>query len=448
MKSFKEFFDEEKIEESLIGSIKSKFNSIKRMVIALLSKLKISFGRKKTITIFKSKPLNESLLSEKESTQALYGYHAEFVTVYRLLDLINKNGLAGGITSSDSLTKVEKTGEAAVSVARKRMVRHNLSNGLAKNNKTEFSRNVKSGMILAESIFNDGISGIEDLYLCEFIVSHTGDLLKGISTADAKLTIKKKDSSEIITEILASLKAYKKWNINLSNNTIMSFLHNSGLDEYIPENILAKIKVDQNIRENIHKILKSKNKSEINYNQAKTKIEKLYGTNVFEPVAYEFAKDDNWGYKKDKNVDKDRIEKYNKALQQSYLNYVKISSKTLQEAMMVAHAKNKDAVNNNILQMLGFSENTDDDFYLAVANKDSIQVVSSKTSKKYKDLVNKLRKDFKLIFQYDDKKIGLLVRFEDPNGKLLLKGNISFSKTSSVGSVKTNFWIDFSSLSK
>ena len=95
----------------------------------------------------------------------------------------------------------------------------------------EMTRMESAGTALAKYIFDDMILRGNDYNILQFDIHLTGVEEKGISKSDLILTIGKMSKREIVDHISASLKAYKKSSINLSNNTYISLVKNLFYDE-------------------------------------------------------------------------------------------------------------------------------------------------------------------------------------------------------------------------
>ena len=130
------------------------------------------------------------------------------------------------------------------------------------------------------------------------------------------------------------------------------------------------------------------------------------------------------------------------------------ASKYLKSQITNAYKSDKTVINNAILGLLNIT-NPEDDFYLAViqeigkSKKLKMNVVSSRTSPEYKAIVEKLVSGFDLKFnegKLNNEKISMDMTFVGPDGKIIVKAEISFGCSGSISSTKTNFWVDFGSL--
>jgi hypothetical protein len=482
MKTFKEYLQDQKEMENLDEGIKAwfaaKLKKMKNIAIGALKRLSLKFGGRAVIKISSGSSFSnitecveteffegkkKSGDSDKPARQAYYGYLSEFATVSELVKIINENGFPVHLCQKSSISSIEASNKSAISVAEKRTADFISLNKMDNpKEKAELNRNLEAGKELAKAIFNDGIINIPDLAFCEFTVAHTGELLKKKSTADISLVINKQDDQKVVDEILASLKSYKTWKINLVNNTIVSFLNHTGLDEIIRKEkdgdaLMDRIKADQDIRQNIHGLITKLINSKKTYNECKNEIIKLYSQEVWDIVQPTFQMSNEevikWKYhkpdRKKGEVKGTREKDWDLTLQEAFREWVKTSGITLKNAMKKAHEKHTKEVNENILNLIGFTKGADD-FYLAVKEKNNMKVVSSRTSKAYKKITDSLCEEFKLIFEYVDNKnpdkISLGVKFLTPKNELIIGGEITFSKSGSLSKTKTNFMLDFSDL--
>lgn len=407
--------------KDFIQKIKTLYSRAIALIKAGLSRL--GFGQSVSIK------LSDGKLTEMADAgqQSKLGYYSEYITASELLRLLNDNNLKCEFQGSSKKAAVNKCAKHANDYLK---ILNDITSQLDGSSKDKFiseiGRQEINGKKMAESIYNDAIVVSDDLAFLNFEVVLTGDALKGENKADVVLNITKDSKKDVVDSIMASLKSYKSWNVNLSNTTIMSFFANLGIP--LKGNIANKMKLHQNIRAEIWKYYKANDFKSVSAN---------YGPKVAKVVKPMF---DGQGRKTATQKDKD-------TLQQAYLTYSDIFLKDFIRTFDGLYKKNKKSVNEKMLELLGFDNS--DDFYLAVGNAKNVKVLSNRTSDSYKELVEQLNKNYNLKITYNPKNTSTMtVEFNDPKGNNLIKGTLAFGKTGSTGSTKINYFVDFSKFKK
>ena len=443
---FKEFNLTETTIQSIIATITKTTLKIVNMLISKLSRLK--FGQTTEVMIINSKP--HKVTEASAGSQAKSGYMAEYATCHELTKLIHEQGLMVSYKQGDGQQEVG--GDAvALSEQFKNEYSDNILAGV-KNQKTaqaDIDLQIRAGKAMAKAMFEDAILPAEDLNICMFEVIHTGESMKFETKADAILRVAKLESKEVLDTLKASLKSYKGWSVNLSNTTIISIFDN--LDIKIPDADSKYLKHGQQIRQTLFGIYKAavnnydgKNYKTV-YNKAKQESTKAYGAEIWTPdmemLYSEASIRDGLGISKPTpQITKSALGAAWKAIAPKYLSrYAKV--------LQAGYNNNKTAVNLKLLEMLGIDGN--DDFYLAVHNKgkDTFEVLTSRKSKAYADLLVKFNTGLDVKVSYPpDSTATLKVDFLAPDGEMLRSTNISIGVSGSTGLAKNNWWFPFGDL--
>lgn len=404
---FKTFLNEGKI-SNLLKKTKNNISSFVKKVIS-----SIGFGQTKKIQL--------SAMNEKVSQgmQAQLGYYSEYVTAQEIIKLLKENNISVSLNNSSS--SPYKAISKKVTDYRTRILELD----------PELTPDVKSqeqqGQKMGQSIYSDAINNGEDIILLHFNVILTGDSLKGENKADVVVEITKQDTKEVVDNIMASLKSYKKWAINLANNTLVSFFNNIGVK--LDKQVLSEMKRLSNVRANIWKFYKKDDFAS---------VKKLYGTKVAMSVKPLFkTKFEPRPKNKATDAEKVIIKAGHDVMQREISNY-------FVNILRTEYKKNKTEINKRILILLGFDGS--DDFYLAVKEKEKISVLSNRTSPMYNSMIEKMQSKFNMVIRYNEKSPSVIyMDFYDVNKKKILNSKITVGQTSSTGSSRTNWWADFKS---
>jgi hypothetical protein len=377
MKKFNNLMTE--ISFNFMKPLKNLFNNIVERVRNAVNSL--SFGKKTSVRI-----TMDMLKEDQIDLKSRLGYYSEYVTGYELSKLIEN---AGG-----NLTTERSKPSALKSQMLQKKKELNSANFSVKDKKAlpgEMIRMESAGAALANQIFNDAILNGNDFNVLQFDIHLTGVEEKGISKSDLVLTIGKMDKREIVDRISASLKAYKKTSINLSNKTFISLVKDLFYDQ-----------------------------GEFDTNNTQKFIERFakdYGSKKELDRIYELQ-----GIIKtemDKGKTKDSARKVAKETHGEVIEtIVKIFNRYYKE--------NKEEVNQRVLGILGFEG--DEDFYAAIGETKQ-KVISSRKSEKLRDMLEQLKSDFTLKLERNKQTNNAYISFRSPNGELILDGNITFSDT-------------------
>ena len=366
---------------NLIAKIKSLFSYLKEKIKNLLD---LSFGQKKSIRIDLSKIRNE-ILSEDVELKSRIGYYAEYTTAYNLALLIEKNG--GNLTTARSRPLYLKK---MMNQKKESILSLELNPSDKKKMPEELSRMESSGLILSQTIFEDIRLNEQDYNALQFDIELTGDSQKGSSKADLILTVGKMTKKEIVDRIFASLKAYKTAEINLSNNTPISFFKKIFYDNLETKNIdefIEKFNQDYGSQEDLKKLYSLQN-------IIKTKIQK--------------------------GSSKEKARAFAKTTHPEIIEImVKIFNKH--------YPKFKEEVNNRVLKELGFDGS--DDFYAAIGKGNTQKSISSRQSQEMKQMLDELKNDFTIKFERNKQTNNANIFFYNKDKKEITKAQISFSDT-------------------
>ena len=379
MKPYKSLLTE--LSFNFLKPLKSFFTSVVEKVRNAINSL--SFGQKTSVRI------NMNMLKEDASDlKSRLGYYSEYVTGYELSKLIENAG--GNLTTERSKPSVLK---AQMLQKKKEILTINWKDKDKKSLPGEMTRMESAGTALAKYIFDDMILRGNDYNILQFDIHLTGVEEKGISKSDLILTIGKMSKREIVDRISASLKAYKKSSINLSNNTYISLVKNLFYDEG---------KLDD-IGNNIPKFIKRF----VDDYGSKKDLDRLYALQNF--IKSELAAG--------KSKAKARI-----SSKETHPEVIDILVKLFNKY----YEQNKADVNQRILKILGLD--SEEDFYAAIGEKKQ-KVISSRRSKEMKELLLKLQDDFKLHLERNKKTKNISVSFKSPNDEVILQGTVTFSDT-------------------
>jgi len=392
MKTFKEYYNNtiDTIEELSLSSI---IYIIKNKIKSLFKAL--SFGKKVAIKI----PVG-TITEETIDTKSRLGYLSEYATAMHLAKEIKSNN---GRISSDLVNYLDKEYKKK---------KHDLEQiKIAGNDKAKLQQEIvrmeSAGQVMGKQIFNDIEAHGEDFKLLSFKIELTGDSSKGISKADLVLIVSKDSEKQIIDKINASLKAYKKSSINLSNSTFISLIktifydQSSNLPAKTPEFIMRFAK-DYGSSQELKQLFAQQN---------------IIGTLIKKGLSKQDAR---------------------KEAKLSHGNVIELISKIFRNY----YPKNKKEINERMLKMLGFDG--DDDFYAAIGDSGKQKVISSRKSKELQLMLSKLSKDFTLSVERNGKTNNANIIFKSPNGDIITKATITFADTGGkYAQGKTNAFVDF-----
>ena len=359
---------------------------IKTKILKLLQKLK--FGKKIKI------PLGDYIVNEqKVDLKSRLGYLSEYSTALELSKIIQKS--QGRLSSRSEPEKLQKIYDSKKS----KLVQ-------LKANSSEIQRQETAGQVIAEQIFNDVIIESEDFSLLTFDIELTGDSGKGVTKADLILNVTKDSEKIIVDRITASLKAYKKSSINLSNSTFLSLIKTLFYDDVssLPKRIPDFIE---------HFVEKFGSSDELN---------KLYD---FQGII-------GTEMKSGKTKKQARV-----IAKETHGEVIELISKIFN----THYSKNKEVFNRRMLHMIGFDNK--EDFYAAIGPTGNQKVLSSRRSKELQKLIENLTQGFELSISRNGKNKNASILFKDSEGNVILQATMTFADTGGKNAMgKTNTFID------
>ena len=389
---------------NIIDKIKNIFSFLKEKIKDLMN---ISFGQKKSIRIDVSK-IQSDILNEstERDLKSHIGYYAEFVTAYNLSKIIEDNG--GNLTTSRSQPPFLKD---LMVQKKKTILSLELSPKYKKAVPGELERMELSGQVLSKSIFEDIRLNGNDYNALQFDIELTGISGKGTSKSDLILTVGKMSKKEIVDRILASIKAYKNADINLSNNTPISFLRKvfydnpdawgNSIEKFIPDFVK-------------------------DYGSEK-EMRKLYELQVI------------ISSKIKKGVSKEDARLYAKTTHGEIIE-------TMVTIFNRYYPKHKEEINTRVLKILGFDGA--DDFYAAIGTKKQ-KPISSRQSKEMKEMLDDLNNEFTILFERNKQTKNVNFIFFNKDKKEITKSTITFSDTGGKGAhQKTNIFVKLGKMLK
>ena len=369
--------------------------SLRGLVTSVLKKIRgafrsLKFGKKVKMKI------NMSTMNEQVDLKSRLGYLSEYATAASLAAIIEKQGLKLTARSEpkklmDEYTK--KTNEVKKLGA----------------SQSEINRMDNAGSNMANQIFDDIATNGEDLLTLTFDIELTGDSGKGVTKADLVLTITKDSKNEIIDKIVASLKAYKSSNINLSNSTFISLIktifYDSGAN--LPsksDDFILRFAKDYGSEAELKKL---------------KDLQNIIGTEMKAGKSKEDAR---------------------KVAKSTHGEVIEIIAKIFK----TYYPKHKEEINERILHMLGLDGS--DDFYAAIGEAGKQKVISSRKSKELQKMMDQLSKGFELTIERNGNTNNANLLFKAPNGGVVINAvNITVADTGGKAAQgKTNAFMSFS----
>lgn len=397
MKTFKKYIE---LNEGVFDAIKVVSiwikDKIKNAIKSISSTIEKSFSKLVFGKVIKTKLnyiTNGKALNEAEDNVDLksrLGYYSEFCTSYSLAKLVESNsGNLVGNTSAylkkhkESYKKNKLVGVKFPKIDNKKLV-------------VEIKRQEDSGVAIAKQLWEDIKVSTEDLGFVEFEIVLTGESGKGITKADIEFIARKKSTKEVIDHIEASLKAYKSWTINVSNSTFTSWIINL-IDPELG-GFSNKGSVEKKVGEFI----------------------KIHGLKNQMRKIQDFQSGPNSPAKLKKTIGREKA----KELIDSEGIYSKVRDLMIQ-VFKVEYKKRKSEINSNFVKLLGFDGV--DDLYLAVQTQagGKVDVLSSRTSKAFNNILESLQDDFNIEFEKSTGQVNTSILFY-LDKKLLFKSNFAF----------------------
>jgi|TARA_B110000495_G_C22962812_1_gene564469 hypothetical protein len=397
LKTFKKYIE---LNEGVFDAIKVVSiwikDKIKNAIKSISSTIEKSFSKLVFGKVIKTKLnyiTNGKALNEAEDNidlKSRLGYYSEFCTSYSLAKLVESNsGNLVGNTSAylkkhkESYKKNKLVGVKFPKIDNKKLV-------------VEIKRQEDSGVAIAKQLWEDIKVSTEDLGFVEFEIVLTGESGKGITKADIEFIARKKSTKEVIDHIEASLKAYKSWTINVSNSTFTSWIINL-IDPELG-GFSNKGSVEKKVGEFI----------------------KIHGLKNQMRKIQDFQSGPNSPAKLKKTIGREKA----KELIDSEGIYSKVRDLMIQ-VFKVEYKKRKSEINSNFVKLLGFDGV--DDLYLAVQTQagGKVDVLSSRTSKAFNNILESLQDDFNIEFEKSTGQVNTSILFY-LDKKLLFKSNFAF----------------------
>ena len=390
MKTFRAYTNINDLDESILSFSRNLFSNIKNKIKKTFSKFKSGETVKLKLNFATAgKVLKEA--TEKVDLKSRMGYYSEFCTAYALSKLIKAEGMSLVGNTSDQLKNIRDN------YKKNKLLDRKLNFGKDSTKVPgEIIRMEESGVALAVSIWKDMKQNIEDIEVVDFEIKITGESGKGITKADIELIARKKNSAQIVNHIEASLKAYKDWNINVSNSTFTSWIINLLAPDI--GGFKTKTTVDSKVSEFI----------------------KRYGLEKQMRRIQELQSGENSPAKLKKTIGREEAKK----ILDDQGVYIEVRNLMI-DVFENQYSSRKQEINDNFLKLLGFDGT--DNVYLAVqkgAGK-KVSVLSSKSSEEFNQILSSLKKKFDIEFEKSNKKVNTAVTFK-ADKKVLFKSNFAF----------------------
>jgi hypothetical protein len=384
------FVDEpEYLSEGIFGDV---WKTVKRGFSKLVSFIKNSLSKLKpggvtTISLSSLSGLKEAYDDVTWDLTSRIGYYHEHCVGFEMAKILRDRGL----------DVVNQKGELfRRKLAYRKEIEDNVDLFKAnqqKNISKELTRAEDGAELVAAKIVSE-IENVEDIFLMEFEITHTGTAMMGQAKEDVSLMVRKKDSQEIADEIKASLKLYKQPRINLSNKTFASFI-----------NGVLFPKVD----------LKGK----------KFLAGFMAGHPEWEDLILQMSKhSDQWKETK-RTVDRQEAN----AEINGNRGFQAIRNGILQTIFDKAYANDKAGINKRIIETLGL-DGSDEVYMVIGTEKSNMKVISSRSSEEFKTLYESLKSNFTISFTIpkDPNIVACYMKLTDDKGNLLISTNYSFKE--------------------
>lgn len=369
--------------------------SLRGAITSVLKKIRSAFKSLKFGKKVKTK-ISLSSMNEQVDLKSRLGYLSEYATAASLAEVIEKQGLQLSDRSDPKklMSEYVKKRDEVKKLGAK---------------PSEIKRMEDAGSNMANQIFSDIVTNGEDLATLTFDIELTGDSGKGVTKADLILTITKDSKKQIIDKIVASLKAYKSSNINLSNSTFISLIKTIFYDAGVnlpskSDDFIVRFGMDYGSEADLRKLQEYQN---------------IIGTEM----------------KKGKSKEDAR-----KIAKSKHGEVIEIISKIFN----TYYPKHKEEINERILHMLGLDGS--DDFYSAIGEAGKQKVISSRKSKELQKMLDQLSKGFDLTIERNGNTNNANMIFKAPNGGVIINAvNITFADTGGKSAQgKTNAFMSFS----
>ena len=362
-------FEEYYLIENIFGDFINLIKKTKDRIIKSLKSLfeTLNFGDSIKINFNISKNVKEQdevvNVEEGKDLKSRIGYHIERFCAVSLCKKLEENNFK--LASADLYSKLQNEMENKKSEIIKLFQKDELEKA--------FKIADEQGEALASSMF-ENIQKSTESGICTYNIEVTGKKEKFKSKAD--LIVTKIDGNNLTKQILISIKAYKKWDINFLNSTFISFIKK-----------LMFPNIDGKGMDFVGNLLVSLDNGNLSPNT--TKI--LRRTKEVADFANDFVKK----YKVEKGKGNPKYRKsatdlMNKTMEGGKSRYQIIGDFVIELFNLLYNEKPKD-MNENFIKMIGLNS---EEIYIAVTQKNKTVVLNTSVSKKFQKLVENLKKEF------------------------------------------------------
>ena len=414
MKTFNDYYlingfvnEPEYLSEGMFGNIWKKIKSgINRFITFI----------KNSITDLKSGDVTEisirsltGLREAKDSTWDLtsrIGYYHEFCVGFELANQLRDKVPDNIINQKGTLLRAKTTYRKQIEDNREKFKEKQRPN-IDK----ELLRAEDGAFLVAEKIISE-IASVNDFAFLTFEITHTGTLESGKSKMDVSLMVRKQNvegPKGQIAHIKASLKLYKQPRINLSNKTFASFI-----------NGVLFAHEDKRGKTFLNSFMKGNSKWATLITQMTAHSDQWKETK-----RKQNKEDEKAGIK---GKDRTGRTKANAEIN-SARGFQTIRDGLLKTIFDEAYKTDRAGINKRVVETLGLDEA--DDIYMVIGTKQSnMKVISSRSSKEFKALYEKLKEDFTISFEFpsDPEVKSCYMKLEYPEGTVLLSTNYSFKE--------------------
>jgi hypothetical protein len=391
MLRFKEYLElEEGIFGDILTSVKRGISKFVAVMKNALSKLGFGSEKKFSISSLVGTHISEKILDGGNyDLTSRIGYYHEHCVAYDMARILRETGF-NVLNQPPSLLNKRQSEKDKIS---KNRLRFRLAQ--RKNIDKELKRAEVGAELVAQKIIDD-VKKIDDVILMEFEIIHTGTTAaNGVAKEDVELVVRKKDTQEVIDDVKASLKAYKKPSINLSNKTFPSYI-----------NGILFPKIDLQGKVFLAKFMASNPQYESLVNRMT------------------FYSD---GWKKNK---KEKGRPYANKVINNQRGFQIIRNGLLLTIFDEAYKKDKKGINERIIQSLGLDGA--DDVYMAIGTDvNNMKIVSSRSSQAFQKLYQSLKNEFivRFVIPEDENVVSAKMELIDNDTQeVLLKTTFSFKE--------------------
>jgi hypothetical protein len=391
MLRFKEYLElEEGIFGDILTSVKRGISKFVAVMKNALSKLGFGSEKKFSISSLVGTHISEKILDGGNyDLTSRIGYYHEHCVAYDMARILRETGF-NVLNQPPSLLNKRQSEKDKIS---KNRLRFRLAQ--RKNIDKELKRAEVGAELVAQKIIDD-VKKIDDVILMEFEIIHTGTTAaNGVAKEDVELVVRKKDTQEVIDDVKASLKAYKKPSINLSNKTFPSYI-----------NGILFPKIDLQGKVFLAKFMASNPQYESLVNRMT------------------FYSD---GWKKNK---KEKGRPYANKVINNQRGFQIIRNGLLLTIFDEAYKKDKKGINERIIQSLGLDGA--DDVYMAIGTDvNNMKIVSSRSSQAFQKLYQSLKNEFivRFVIPEDENVVSAKMELIDNDTQeVLLKTTFAFKE--------------------